>query len=464
MKKKLTIQYVLSVGLVAVLILIVNFFAMVILLYMGQSHDDTSQEVESYVRDFRKHILVKQNKVIITNEGKKSLARQGLWIQVLDDHNQEVTSYLKPQSVKNSYSAIELINGYKYAGTFDDSSEMLFGEKKVKEQSYIYMIGYPMRMIRKYMVIINNETLSKDMTRFFWPVILIDFITVLLLGFLFSKRLTRPINKVITGISTLADNTYKPLKTVGVYKPVFEQLNLLSTQLEINRVEREQMHQMRQEWVANISHDIKTPLASIKGYSELLEMEPSLANSDALSYLQVIQAKADYLSDLVEDLNLVMKLENKQTLLQTCQVNLVNLIKSLIIELFNDPDYKDVEVAFSCNQGSIMRSLDAKLIKRAITNLIQNAVFHNDKKVKIDISVEEKEDVEIIVIDNGKGVNQQELPNLFKRYYRGTNTGEAHKGSGLGMAIVQEIIVAHNGQISVKNGSKSGLEVTIILP
>ncbi|EHI70700.1 hypothetical protein ACVRY7_05000 [Streptococcus ictaluri] len=127
MKKKLTLQYTLSVGLVAILILVVNFLAIILLTYSYQAKRGVNEEVETYVRGFSKHITVSDGQVSISQAGKNSLDQKGLWIQVLDQVNNEVASYRRPKAVKTHHDSIELVNGYKYAGTFDGQSEMLFG-------------------------------------------------------------------------------------------------------------------------------------------------------------------------------------------------------------------------------------------------------------------------------------------------------------------------------------------------
>ncbi|EHI70800.1 ATPase/histidine kinase/DNA gyrase B/HSP90 domain protein [Streptococcus ictaluri 707-05] len=286
-----------------------------------------------------------------------------------------------------------------------------------------------------------------------------------MLGYLFSLHLTKPINKMVTSIADLSTaNLEQPLVSKGIYKTVFEQINRLSQRLKSNEIERQEIQKMRQDWVANVTHDIKTPLASIKGYAELLESDMPLDKSEINQYADIIQNKADYLTDLVADLNLVMQLENRQSLLHKEKVNLISLVKSLIIEVFNDPKYQHIHVEFQSQLPVIERQVDIKLMKRAIANLIYNAILHNDKVVNILIKIVEDNKLHIWVVDDGKGVSDEDLPRLFNRYYRGTNTGEAHKGSGLGMAIVKEIITAHDGEIHVHSHPGKGMAVDMMLP
>ena len=105
--------------------------------------------------------------------------------------------------------------------------------------------------------------------------------------------------------------------------------------------------------------------------------------------------------------------------------------------------------------------VDDILFRRAINNLIYNAIVHNDEHVTIDVSVEQNEQIYIKIADNGKGIKEEELDRIFDRYYRGTNTGEAHKGSGLGMAISKDIIKAHDGELAISSVIGHGTTIDI---
>jgi signal transduction histidine kinase len=98
-----------------------------------------------------------------------------------------------------------------------------------------------------------------------------------------------------------------------------------------------------------------------------------------------------------------------------------------------------------------------------INNLIYNALVHNSEETSISVSVFKREKVHILICDNGEGISEAEIKHIFERYYRGTNTGEAHKGSGLGMAIAKEIISAHYGEINISSEIGKGTVIEIIL-
>lgn len=469
MKWKLTLRYVLSIAFVAIFVVILNMIALISLTFysasQNQDKDIARNGAGSYVRKFEHYINVDENNNLIVNEdGRKSLDKNRLWIQILDEDGKEVYSYKKPEDVEAKHTPIELINGYKYSSGFGGNSDILAGEKKLKNEGYTYLIGFPMDYITKYIFIMENDKLVKYIKTAINSIIIIDFLIAVIFGYIFSKGLTRPVKKIITGVDDLADGNYDVYyKEKGVYSKVFGKLNSLSDTLKSSEIERIKIEKMREDWIANISHDIKTPLSSIKGYAEVLSEDYDFTNEEISEFANIINSKANYIKELVDDLNLTMKLKNSNSIINKEEVNLNSLVKNSVIDIFNDPRYSDRDIEFVDSEKVIKKNLDKTLIKRVINNLIYNALVHNDENVSIIVSVFEDEKAHIIIKDNGKGINEDELKYIFERYYRGTNTGEAHKGSGLGMAIAKEIIVAHGGDIQIRSEVSKGTEIEIIL-
>ena len=105
------------------------------------------------------------------------------------------------------------------------------------------------------------------------------------------------------------------------------------------------------------------------------------------------------------------------------------------------------------------------MFKRVINNLVYNGLIHNKKDVNIEVSIDYKDDKNTILTikDNGKGIKEDDLDRIFDRYYRGTNTGEAHKGSGLGMAIAKDILEAHKFDVKIRSKVGLGTEIKIFI-
>lgn len=462
MKLKLIFRYVLSIAIIVTLVVVANLVLMFILMnYPLEANGNSTREIEDYVRNFDRYVhLDEKGKVYVDQDGRVSLDEKKLWIQVLDENANEVYSYNKPKIVEDKHSPIDIINGYKYRGGLGDTSSVLAGEKVLLSIRCTYLIGFPRDRLSKYVFILDNNRIITYLKVF----IIIDFGIVLLFGYIFSIGLVKPVRKIIKGVEDLSEGKYNIFyKEDGLYTSVFNKLNKLSDELKRNELERKKIEKMRDEWIANISHDIKTPLASINGYAEILEGEYEFSEEELNEYANIIQRKAYYIKELVDDLNLTMKLKNKVLMLNKKEINLVAIVKNTVIDIFNDPKYRDVDVEFICEVEEIITNLDDNLIRRVINNLIYNALIHNDGSISIRVRLFQKEKIHLVIEDNGKGISEEEVPYIFERYYRGTNTGEAHKGSGLGMAIVKEIVNAHNGKIKLSSNVGAGVRIEIVL-
>lgn len=293
---------------------------------------------------------------------------------------------------------------------------------------------------------------------------ILDLIVAIYFGVKFSKKVTEPMKEVIKGVENLEDGKYDILyKEDGIYKDVKVKLNNLANKLKQNEVERKKIEVMRNEWISNITHDIKTPLSSIKGYAELLESYSDFTDDEIKQYGFVINQKSEYIKELVDDLNLTVYLKDDKRILNMQKANLVTEIKNSIISILNDSIYSEREITFQSNKDVIEESFDIKLLKRLINNIIYNALIHNDENVKIDVEVLKAEKTHIIIKDNGKGISEEDLENIFNKYYRGTNTSYVHKGSGLGMAIVYNIVKAHGWDITIESKLGEGTRIEIII-
>ncbi len=419
---------------------------------------------EQFVRNFDEFILNNDNHIYVSEKGKDMLEENDIWIQILDENSTEVYNYKKSKIVPTKYTPIQIVHSYKYIDELNDSSTIFLGGKMINDMQYSYIMGFPMDIVEKEVLIYTGEGLLQVIKSVSTIVLFVDSIIALIFGYLFSRRLTKPIGKIIKGVESLGEGDYNlQYPTKGIYKEVNYNLNNLSETLRENEKERKKLEKMREEWIANISHDIKTPLASIKGYAEILSGEYELSHEEKQNYTGVIDKKANYIKQLVDDLNFTTRIKNDNSMLKIREINIVKLVREGVIDILNDPIYSNRDINFICEEKSIIKEIDDTLIKRVINNLIYNALIHNPDNVKIDVEIISDDNVHIFVRDNGKGINPDELKYIFERYYRGTNTGERHKGAGLGMAIAKDIVKAHGGDIKISSKLGKGTEIEVIL-
>ena len=468
MKWKLTGQYLLSVVLVVILVILINVFLTLALVLVQIGFDipiilEKETSPEQFTREFQDRIHIVHDGATITEEGKNELLAKHAWIQILDENGREIAGYRVPEGVTKKYTPTDIIQMYKYQEVNADTT-VFIGEKDGGDRRYSYFIGIENPNLNRYVISYDNQVFFR-ISKVGTVIFIIDILVALWIGYLFSKRLTQPLYTLIEGIKNLAHQKFHHLhKPQGIYEHVFDHVNQLSHQLQANERERKKLDQLKEEWIANISHDLKTPLASIQGFSEMIKDPDYQFTIDEIrEYAGIIEKKSLYIKEVIDDLHLSTRLKNKELSIRKKTVNMVALMRNMVIDILNDPEYADRQIEFHAKQENVPAEVDEILIRRAVTNLIYNAIVHNDKDVKIDVSVEKKERTHITIQDNGKGIKKEELDRIFDRYYRGTNTGDAHKGSGLGMAIANDIIQAHGGEIAIHSVEKHGTTIEIQL-
>jgi len=458
MKWRLTGRYLASVVLIVVIVIFINLLVIIgLLIYQNVNespkdplhHGDNS--AEAITRSFGQEIVLSESGMGITMQGRDTLERNQAWIQILDENGNQVYGFRVPQEAKTNYTPMDIVQTYKYMEK-ELMSTVFVGEKQGNGERYSYLIGFQDPYLERTILTYDIRTVERYLQIGFLTVICVDGFIALCIAYLFSKRLTRPLSELIDGIKQLSHKNYRVhYETKGIYKDVFYNVNALTEELRASELDRKKLDRMKEEWIANISHDIKTPLASIQGYAEMMrDWEYEFTVEEMRDYAEIIERKSHYLKEVIEDLNLSTRLRNKGLTLNLKKVNIVSLVRSAVIDTLNDARYGNRNIDFQYSEEVILLEADDILIRRAVTNLIYNAVVHNDEDVSILVSVEKKNnEVRIVVEDHGKGIREEELERIFDRYYRGTHTGELHKGSGLGLAIANDIVKAHGGHIHV---------------
>ncbi len=415
-----------------------------------------------FTENFSTWIQNEDGTITIEDTGLERLDEYGLWLQVVDESGQEIFSHNKPSDYPSNYLASELVE--LAASGYENGNTVFVSSYEDSGHTWNYIVGFPYA-IGKYMLYYNGETVSR-LSPMFRMVILILIFVGSSLFLIYGFWLTRQMGKISRGIGAVSLRTYQKLPEKGIFNGIYAALNRMDAEIRQSDQLKKETEHARQEWIANITHDLKTPLSPIKGYAELLARGTANDSQTVQEYGSIILKNVDYVEKLINDLKLTYQLESGALPFHPEQVRLVRYLKELVIDIVNDPAFSNRNIEFECDLPEITAIIDPALFHRAVCNLVVNALVHNppDTTVTVSVSEDKERDIFISVRDNGAGISEEEQAKLFTRYYRGTNTKEKSEGSGLGLAIAKQIIALHGGDIAVKSKLGDGTEFSIQIP
>lgn len=413
-----------------------------------------------FTKDFSAYLYIADDQPRVKQSGLNLLLENGLWLQILDANGDEIQNFDRPTAARSHYSPWAILNACQN-GIGKDS--VFVGSIHSDGHQWTYLIGFPLR-ISKVTMIFNGDRFTS-----FKPVVFVLFgVTLLLLilsGFIYSFLVTKQTDRIRKSIREIASRAYIPVSSTGSFGNIYKELNAMNAEIRAGDEARVKNQKLREEWIANITHDLKTPLSPIRGYAELISDANAKLEADGIrKYGDIILKNTAYAEALINDLKLTYQLKSEMLPLHKSTQNIVRFTKELVIDLLNNPEYKQRSLSFCAAEETIDLAFDAVLLKRALNNLITNALVHNDKNTDVSVSITVIDRITIRIQDNGCGMTKEELDNLFVRYYRGETTAANPEGSGLGMAIAKQIIELHGGRISAKSELRAGTVITAQFP
>lgn len=299
-----------------------------------------------------------------------------------------------------------------------------------------------------------------------YALIFVIVITAAVLILWIYRSILKPLNILHAATDAMKEGNLNysivgdPEDEIGQLCIDFEEMRIrLKELIEVRLKNEEEI----KELISNISHDLKTPITAIKGYTEGIIDGVADTREKKEKYLKTIYTKACDLSVLVDELSFYSKIDCNTMPYNIKEINLHDYFSDCIEELSLDLEVKNIEISYvNDTDHNLKVYADVEQIKRVINNIIGNSVkYIGNKKGLIHIEIQDKGDfVEIAFKDNGKGVAAKDLPFIFDRFYRADASRNSTKGgTGLGLAIVKKIIQDHMGD--VRASSEEGIGTTI---
>jgi signal transduction histidine kinase len=347
---------------------------------------------------------------------------------------------------EKTFSAAELKDGGRVIGylyvvlgseEFDNNFKMLAG-------SYILTIG------------------TRSMT-----ITLIAAAVIGLIALLFITGNLRTIVRTVRDFQRGDHSARIRLSSTGELNELATSFNEMADTIAGNIEEMKTMDNLRRELVANVSHDLRTPLATIHGYIETLIIKSeSLSRDEREKYLKTVLSSTDRLRNLVEELFELSKLEAKQTRPEPEPFSLTELVQDIGQKYFIIAEQKGIRFVCLLPRDLPLTRADIALIDRVVQNLVDNAIKFTPAGGTVTIELRQRTGaVEVLISDTGAGIAEEDIPHIFDRYNKGSQKNMfRNDGAGLGLAIVKKILEVHNIPIAVSSTPGAGTTFSFPLP
>ena len=363
-----------------------------------------------------------------------------------------------------SYSDDSLRSEFTQAQLSDSSSHVFIGraannEKVIAITQFLSADYGDAKGIRFVSSLRGVDQYLSEIIQLMGLVGLLMMIIVSITGNAFVRSIVSPLHQ----IGKTAEEIAAGELTVRINKPYFGEIGDLVDSINDMASELETSSRMKNDFISSISHEIRTPLTSIKGWGETLTqtdtIDPPLLNQG----LEIIVNETDRLSNLVEDLLDFSRLEGKGTFSFSPQpLDLVAELTDSVIIMTQRANKLSVNVQYDEPDESIIVSADSNRLKQVFSNIFDNALKYSPTDGTIFVSLETANNQAIITIrDQGLGIPEDEIEKVTERYYRASNSSY---GTGIGLALVQEIMTLHRGHLSIQSKLGEGTSVTVSFP
>ena len=295
-------------------------------------------------------------------------------------------------------------------------------------------------------------------TLFVYMAISIALILVLTASFLFvwiKRSMYNPIQELNTAMQNIAEGNLEyriDSEVDGELGTLYHNYEDMRLRLKESADEKMLSEEQNRELVSNITHDLKTPITSIKGYVEGIMDGVADTPEKMDKYIKTIYNKAMDMDKLINELTVYSRIDNNRVPYNFIRINVANYFGDCIEEVGLDLESKNIKLDYSnLTTPDTQIIADPEQLKRVINNIISNSVKYIDKTkaAQIDIRIlDETDSIRIDIEDNGRGISAKDLPNIFDRFYRtDASRNSSQGGSGIGLSIVKKIVEDHGGYI-----------------
>ena len=447
MKNKLSTKIFIYLAIFSLFILIFLFFFQVI--FINTFYEWTKTRT---IKNLSKDILVTENDTSLYEKLDKVSYQENVCIELTNSSGDNLYSTynsncnLKSRAIKRNFINSNIDSKtYNLVNNFTREKSIM-SATKLSNNLYIFIstslipLDSTINIIEQQLIIVS----------------IVVLLLSIVIAYFISKRLSNPITKISKAAKLISKGK---LKTNFESGSDIKELVDLTNSLNEMKDELSKTEELQKDLMANVSHDLKTPLTMIKAYAELI-LDININDKEkCTNNLNIIIEEVNRLNDLVNDILTLTKVESNLDKLSKSEFDLIKLIEKIVKQhnIYVIKDGYNIEFDHN-NIDKLIIEADKKKIEQVIYNLLNNALNYtgNDKKVIIKVKENDKE-YTIMVIDSGKGIDKKEIDHIFDRYYRSKKNHKRYVyGTGLGLSIVKNILLLHNYEFGVTSKKNKG--------
>jgi signal transduction histidine kinase len=456
-------------------------------MYQQEVSQQLNHDLARYI--VNEHVLIENGEVRQDNLSELfhnvMIINPSLELYLLDSQGRVVAHSMAPDKIKRMQVSLEPINTFLNNETHglivgddpgDETSQNSFTVAPIdydsKRQGYIYAI-LGSEKISHITDVLQRSLIMKWSTSAVVTALAFAFIAGLLLFFFLMRKLRLLSHAMqqfkdsnLDQADTISSSTVKPQDEIETMTTTFQEM-ALRIDSQMNHLQ--EMELLRRELVANVSHDLRTPLASLSGFLETLQLKSSdLSEAEKQHYLKIAWDNAQRLTTRVEELFELAKLDANEIQPQQEPFSLAELAFDISHQFHLRARERNINFEVVADETVPQVSADVGMIERVLENLIDNSFKHTPAQGRIRLHLSAQlGNVEVSVSDTGCGIAKEELPHVLKRFYRKIgkqDSSEAQSGLGLGLAIASRIVEMHGSQLTVESDLSRGTVFRFALP
>lgn len=419
---KIFVLFSVTAGIIATILMVINFFSVAL---VGSDMSTVSSGQRALLAEISESLAAGGSEVSLP---------EGYWCMLIDESGNVVWDQDKPDDVPDTYTINDIAR----------MSRWFLNDYPVYTRTEDYgliVLAKPKNAVGKYQMEYSMSWFDSLPQRLVY-VLLFNLLLATVLACVFGTSLYRRIRELTRGLSDLRAEKPVKLRERGIFRDIYRNINITSATIERKNNALSIRESARQNWIAGISHDIRTPLSVITGYAEALSENKELSESNK-HRAEVIVSNSMKIKKLIEDLNLISSMEYDMQPSKRQPVKICPLIRRVSAEILNNgmSDRFSVVLDLKAEGAAVMG--DEGLLERAVYNVINNAVTHNKDGCTIQIKEYEKGgNIVIEIRDNGTGVPDSVLENIDKI---------PKTTHGIGLPMAYRIVSVHNGKFEAYN-------------